>query len=613
MLWNKYFLLLATFVVNVALYAQTGPGGVGNTAGTSSLKLWYRVDNGVNLSGSTVSSWTNSAGISVLDISETGTNRPTRATGPNGYYEISFNGSNKLTTDVGAINNTNFVTNQASSFVVSQADNTTQESCVYTTDPLDVPRFSNHIPWSGTVYFDIGDCCNDRIQTAFTNAELTNYAVWSYDGNASGKQLYRNGTQEQNVGVGTLTYGSHGSHRFNIGGFTTGSQGFQGDITEVIIFTTKVNTAQRYIIQNYLAAKYGLALSANDYYTMDNAGNGNYDHDVAGIGRADASNTHTDSRGTGIVRIFDPTDLNNNGEYFFWGHDNGALESQTSNVPGGLQGRFTRVWRGQEVGTITNLDIEFDLTDLGPVTASHLRLLIDTDGDGSFSDETPGGGGVVSGASAQGSNIYRFANVTGLTNATNTSRRFTLGTTNIVQTPLPITLLSFDVKIEKENNAIVTWSTAQEINNDYFTIERSHNGLQWEVVKTVPGSGNSKTVLTYEEIDENPLWGLSYYRLKQTDFDGTATYSKAVSVIVNKTFNDVIVHPVPATNHLMIEHPNSEKVILKLSDELGREYSIFEEQTPRGTTIPTSNLPPGIYVLYISNGREHCYKKIVIE
>ena len=84
-------------------------------------------------------------------------------------------------------------------------------------------------------------------------------------------------------------------------------------------------------------------------------------------------------------------------------------------------------------------------------------------------------------------------------------------------------------------------------------------------------------------------------------------------MIVNKTFNDVIVHPVPATNQLMIEHPNSEKVILKLSDELGREYSIFEEQIPRGTSIPTSNLPPGIYVLYISNGREHCYKKIVIE
>lgn len=608
---TKRLLLFTAVFASLSGNAQTGPGGVGTTTGSSSLKLWYRVDNGVNLTGPSVNAWTNSAGITALNITETGTNRPTRVvSGPNGYSEISFNGTNKLTTAAGVLTNTNFVTNQATSFVVSRADNTTQESCVYTTDPLEVPRFSTHIPWAGTVYFDIGDCCNDRIQTGFTNPELTNYAVWTYDANTSaGKQLYRNGTLAQNVAAATLTYNpANHTHRFNIGGFTTGTAGFVGSITEVIIFTTKVNTAQRYIVQNYLAAKYGLALSANDLYTMDNSANGNYDHDVAGIGRVDMNNTQTDSRGTGIVRILNATSLDN-GDYYFWGHNNGALVAQTSDKPGTVQGRWTRIWAGQEIGNLTGINIEFDLTGRGPVTASHLRLLVDN--NTTFSDAT-----VVSGAAetSPGSNIYRFSNVTQLVNGnnSNTIRYFTLATTNITSTPLPITLLSFNAKVDDNNDVKLTWNTAQEINNDYFTIERSANGLDWEEVLKIPGNGDTKTERSYTELDRNPLWGKSYYRLVQTDFDGTSTHFKVVSVIVNKTFKDIVVHPVPTKAELSVEYPSSEKVIIRLADELGRQYAIAPIEGPDGASIPTSSLPPGIYFLYISNGREHAYKKIVI-
>ncbi len=598
--------------------AQTGPGGVGNTAGTSSLKMWYRVDNGVTTAGTSVNSWTNSAGVSALDISETGTNRPTLvASGPNGYGEVSFNGSNKLTTAAGVLTSSNFVTNQASSFVVSRADNTTQQSCVYTTDPLEVPRFSTHIPWSATVYFDIGDCCADRIQTGFTNAELTNYASWTYEANTSaGKQLYRNGTQSQTVAAATLTYtpANNPTHRFNIGGFTSGTEGFAGDITEVIIFTTKVNTAQRYIIQNYLAAKYGLALpAAIDLYTRDNNGNGNYDHDVAGIGRFNNANQQTDSRGTGIVRVLNASDLED-GDYYFWGHDNGALSAQTTNVPTGVQGRFTRVWRGQEVGSLDDFDIEFDLANLGSVTASQLRLLVDTDNDGSFSDETVVGGGVISGAAQQGtSTSYRFSNVTALITGGSNTRRFTLGTTNISQTPLPITLMKFDAEVDNNNDVKLMWTTAQEINNEYFTIERSSNGLDWEEILKIPGAGDSKTARSYSEYDRNPLWGKSYYRLKQTDFDGSSTYFNVRSVIVNRSFRDVVVHPVPANDVLLIKYPSSEKIVFKLADQFGREYAITPEIDQDGASIPVSTIPPGIYFLYITNGREESHKKVIIE
>src|SRR5690606_10594300 len=85
-------------------------------------------------------------------------------------------------------------------------------------------------------------------------------------------------------------------------------ESWNGDIAEVIVFTTELNAAQRIIIDNYLAAKYGFTLGANDIYTMDNPGNGNYDYEVAGIGRS-GSLEHTNSQGTGIVRVLNPSGL----------------------------------------------------------------------------------------------------------------------------------------------------------------------------------------------------------------------------------------------------------------------------------------------------------------
>ena len=86
--------------------AQTGPGGVGSTDGSSSLSAWYRIDNGVSTDGSgRVDSWTNSAGFAELDLTESDNERPTRVNNQvNGYPEISFSGTNRLRTAVGAMN-----------------------------------------------------------------------------------------------------------------------------------------------------------------------------------------------------------------------------------------------------------------------------------------------------------------------------------------------------------------------------------------------------------------------------------------------------------------------------------------------------------------------------
>ena len=95
--------------------------------------------------------------------------------------------------------------------------------------------------------------------------------------------------------------------------------------------------------------------------------------------------------------------------------------------------------------------------------------------------------------------------------------------------PLPIELLSFDAQLENKATHL-TWQTATERDNDFFTVERSANGIDWEVLELIDGAGVSNELLHYETYDNYPLKGISYYRLKQTDFDGKATYSDIKSI-----------------------------------------------------------------------------------
>lgn len=94
---------------------------------------------------------------------------------------------------------------------------------------------------------------------------------------------------------------------------------------------------------------------------------------------------------------------------------------------------------------------------------------------------------------------------------------------------LPITLISFEGKIQ-DNAVILNWETATEVNNDFFTIERSMDGIHYELVTTVKGSGNSSVLLHYSTIDRNPNTDLNYYRLKQTDYDGKFEYFPPIAV-----------------------------------------------------------------------------------
>ena len=94
---------------------------------------------------------------------------------------------------------------------------------------------------------------------------------------------------------------------------------------------------------------------------------------------------------------------------------------------------------------------------------------------------------------------------------------------------LPIELLYFKGSVYNTDN-ILHWSTASESNNDYFTIEKTKDGIGWEIIDREPGAGNSSNQLYYSSVDENVESIINYYRLKQTDYDGRFKYSDIISI-----------------------------------------------------------------------------------
>lgn len=119
---------------------------------------------------------------------------------------------------------------------------------------------------------------------------------------------------------------------------------------------------------------------------------------------------------------------------------------------------------------------------------------------------------------------------------------------------LPIELISFGVEANDANEVVVEWSTASQIINDYFTIQRSIDGYEWEDITKITGCGSCNTQIDYSYIHTNPQVGLSYYRLMQTDFDGNFEIFHPESITI-KDVRTVGLHiiPNPAIDVIQLE------------------------------------------------------------
>ncbi|MGV3636289.1 MAG: LamG-like jellyroll fold domain-containing protein [Flavobacteriales bacterium] len=524
----RAIVIITALLAATTARAQAGPGGVGSSG---SNVLWLDANSGVIHSSNSVSQWSDRSGNAnhALLPGSIPLARPTRVPGAvNGYPALGFDGTDDQlwVTDNATVDLTAWhfflvlkadVQKDYNAWMVKGNDgNENYEMLSYSDGNIHAPTFYTN----GTRTFP--SSLGGQVST-------TAFNIFEYSYNASqGRDIYRNGssihTDDENLTPQTNNFPLYiGNERG-----TTGRV-ISGDIAEVVAYNTRLNAAQRLVVNNYLAAKYGITLASGDLFVQDNAPNGNFDHDVAGIGRVNGTNLHTEAQGSGVVRMNKAAyaGLDDN-EYLFWGHNNDHFSALGStDFPTGMQGRLHRVWRVSEVNNaggavdVGNVDITWDHAGLGPVTASDLRLLVDTDGDGVFADETP-----ISGATNPSGTLYRFWGIAALTNG----RRFTIGTINMSATPLPVEFIAFTATREPNGTVLTNWSTASEQDNDRFTVQRSLDAQGWVDVTVVDAAGNSNTVLHYASSDPSAPDGICYYRVQQTDLDGTVAYTNVAAV-----------------------------------------------------------------------------------
>jgi hypothetical protein len=184
---------------------------------------------------------------------------------------------------------------------------------------------------------------------------------------------------------------------------------------------------------------------------------------------------------------------------------------------------------------------------------------------------------------------------------------------------LPIELIFFKAEVEGRS-VKMKWATAAEINNEYFTLERSEDGINFEEIGQVPGSGNTSNRRDYEYTDESPLNGDSYYRLRQTDYDGRFEVFDPDHVYLKKKVLDesaLNVWPNPFDDYFDMEIKSEESgkldiSLLTMDGKLIREEAIHVDAPGTRWTFRDGNsLIPGTYILRIQCNDEVVSRKLI--
>ncbi|MFK7775774.1 MAG: glycoside hydrolase family 9 protein [Saprospiraceae bacterium] len=180
-------------------------------------------------------------------------------------------------------------------------------------------------------------------------------------------------------------------------------------------------------------------------------------------------------------------------------------------------------------------------------------------------------------------------------------------TLELTTTPLPVDLIYFNVEVTTEKTVKLTWKSATEINNDFYEIQRSQDGIQFERLAQVDGKGTTNLNSVYTAIDSTPLEGVSYYRIKQVDFDGNTSVFPIKSVFFERSTFSVSLQPNPAKDQLniFIDSKVNEKLEIVL---ISIDGNVLLEKgnitiAKGGDSIPMeiNKLVNGIYFVKIRN------------
>ncbi|MEK0182803.1 DUF4347 domain-containing protein, partial [Microcoleus anatoxicus] len=361
-----------------------GLGGVGT--GTNNLKLWLKAD---ALTGFTntnpVGTWTDSSSNGIA-LTQTGAARPTYKTaGLNNLPTLSFNGSQYLDTAFNASLNPNQYTvitvNQVTGGVgtvrspITSRDNL-KGYMLYAADTQQYLQVGNGSGWAVAI---------DNVPVTLNSGYITS---GSYNG--SQNTISVNGRQ---TSAAFTTFVPNTIRPLRVGGGQT--EGgvnflFVGDISEVILYNKALNNAERTLVDNYLSAKYNITTISNDKYAGDTAANGDYDWNVAGIGK-EVNGSNISGNTTGGLKIDNGTFLQDNGDYLVAGQiETANATNVTTDLPSttGIN-RLSRVWYLDKTDVNTNggtANLTFDFSDsgLGGTPTGKYHLLYRSGATGNF-------------------------------------------------------------------------------------------------------------------------------------------------------------------------------------------------------------------------------------
>ncbi len=181
---------------------------------------------------------------------------------------------------------------------------------------------------------------------------------------------------------------------------------------------------------------------------------------------------------------------------------------------------------------------------------------------------------------------------------------------NSTNAPLPVELLYFVAKKQKEGFVELTWATASEKNNDHFLLQSSKDGKIWSNVTTIEGAGNSTAEKKYQYVDSPSFYGTIYYRLQQTDFDGGISFSQIKSVDLSTGKPDITIYPNPVSEILTILTNTTAKIDeIVLYNGFG---SVVYQHFGEVKKIDVAQFPEGIYFLEVTTFKGRFLNKIII-
>jgi hypothetical protein len=621
---------------------STGPAGVGSVDGSSSLELWLAADQQVeNTSGASASDgenvewWRDISGNNADMQNNFGSNPVYRSSGSNAYLDFSTTSSDYLDgpsvisgstgrTVISVVQPTS-LTNASTNAAFGLAPNTAagEGYFLFLEDPGGANGLAVRV--SGNRVMDHTTSTSDPSIVAMGSTDNANVTATNFFVNGSSI------TTELSSSSATLDTGSDG---VILGGFSSSSDlsstnttyDYNGYLYELIVFSEELSTSRRQLIENYLSSKYGISITGDLFTTAA------FENDLIGIGRG-ADGTHRIAQNAGLV-LRDNGSLDSDGDYIMAGHDGIELGDSDENLGStpSIDARWSREWVIEITGTLSgNIIVGFDFSDAGlgfsPTNAFNYNLLRRSNSSADFE--------IVStiGASIVGDQILftvPIGNLKVTSDGTDqilgSGDQFTLGTSDNVNSPLPVTLTSFNEitqKSEEKNYPYLEWVTASEFENYGFSLQRQQKNEIWSEIAFIKGKGTTTNKQIYSYIDTDLEEAGTYkYKLIQIDFDGAETVYDPISVEFEAPDKSKLLpnYPNPFNPSTSFQYNLAKPGVVKIYvyNAIGKRMAVlvdgYKEPGRYTATFNGSRKASGLYFVQMTyNGKIFTQKMLLIK